>query len=47
MKQPAFILSASDYAAMEKEHEKLEQLYAEQALEREILRDLLKKTNPH
>ncbi|MGN7453875.1 transposase [Paenibacillus pasadenensis] len=47
LKQAAFIPSSSDYAALEKEHEKLKKLYAEQALEREILRDLLKKTNPH
>lgn len=47
LKQPAFVPTASDYAALEKEHEKLKKLYAEQALEREILRDLLKKTNPH
>ncbi|MBJ6364051.1 transposase [Paenibacillus sp. GCM10012307] len=47
LKQAAFIPSASDFAALEKEHEKLKKLYAEQALEREILRDLLKKTNPH
>ncbi|MHA6480767.1 transposase [Paenibacillus sp. strain BS8-2] len=47
LKQPTFIPSAADFAALEKEHEKLKKLYAEQALEREILRDLLKKTNPH
>lgn len=47
LKQSAFIPTASDYAALEKEHEKLKKLYAEQALEREILRDLLKKTNPN
>lgn len=47
LKCAAFIPSAADYAALEKEHEKLKKLYAEQALEREILRDLLKKTNPH
>jgi len=41
-KQAAFVPTASDYAALEKEHEKLKKLYAEQALEREILRDLLK-----
>ncbi|WP_404346794.1 hypothetical protein LG311_14010 [Sutcliffiella horikoshii] len=39
-KQAAFVPTASDYAALEKEHEKLKKLYAEQALEREILRDL-------
>ncbi|MFC0560936.1 hypothetical protein [Halalkalibacter alkalisediminis] len=42
-KQAAFVPTASDYAALEKEHEKIKKLYAEQALEREILRDLLKK----
>lgn len=47
LKQAAFIPTAADYATLEKEHEKLKKLYAEQALEREILRDLLKKTNPH
>ncbi|WP_171647095.1 hypothetical protein [Paenibacillus phytorum] len=46
LKQAAFIPSAADYAALVKEHEKLKKLYAEQALKREILRDLLKKTNP-
>lgn len=46
LKQAAFVPTAADYAALEKEHEKLKKLYAEQALEREILRDLLKKTNP-
>nr|WP_231116856.1 hypothetical protein [Paenibacillus polymyxa] len=43
LKQPTFVPTASDYAALAKEHEKLKKLYAEQALEREILRDLLKK----
>ncbi|AZK44860.1 transposase [Paenibacillus lentus] len=47
LKHASFVPTASDYAALEKEHEKLKKLYAEQALEREILRDLLKKTNPH
>ena len=46
-KHAAFVPTAADYAALEKEHEKLKKLYAEQALEREILRDLVKKTNPH
>lgn len=46
LKQAAFVPLAADYVALGKEHEKLK-LYAEQALEREILRDLLKKTNPH
>lgn len=47
IKQTKFVPTAEDYAQLEKEHEKLKKLYAEQALEREILRDLLKKTNPH
>jgi len=47
LKHAAFVPTAADYAVLEKEHEKLKKLYAEQALEREILRDLLKKTNPH
>lgn len=47
LKHAAFVPTAADYAALEKEHEKLKKLYAEQALEREILRDLVKKTNPH
>ncbi|MCK0473860.1 hypothetical protein [Halalkalibacter sp. APA_J-10(15)] len=42
-KQATFVPTASNYAALEKKHEKLIKLYAEQALEREILRDLLKK----
>lgn len=42
-KQAAFVPSAADYTALEKENEKLKKLYAEQALESEILRDLLKK----
>jgi len=47
LKHATFVPTAADYAALEKEHEKLKKLYAEQALEREILRDLVKKTNPH
>ncbi|MNJ56405.1 hypothetical protein D3C77_519480 [compost metagenome] len=47
LKHASFVPTAADYAALEKEHEKLKKLYAEQALEREILRELLKKTNPH
>lgn len=47
VKQAKFVPTAEDYAQLDKEHEKLKKLYAEQALEREILRDLLKKTNPH
>ena len=39
--------TAEDYAELAKENEKLKKLYAEQALERDILKDLLKKTNPH
>lgn len=42
-KQAAFVPKATVYAALEKEHEKLKNLYAKQPLEREILRDLLKK----
>lgn len=45
-RQAAFIPSPTDYTQLEKEHEKLKKLYAEQALERDILKDLLKKTNP-
>jgi transposase-like protein len=43
----AFIPTADDYKQLERENEKLKKLLAEQALEREILKDLLKKTNPH
>jgi hypothetical protein len=46
-KQEKFVPTAEDYAQLEKENEKLKRLYAEQALERDILKDLLKKTNPH
>lgn len=45
-RQAAFIPSPTDYTQLEKEHEKLKKLYAEQVLERDILKDLLKKTNP-
>jgi len=46
-KQPKFVPTAEEYAQLEKELERMKKLYAEQALEREILKDLLKKTNPH
>lgn len=46
-KQAKFVPTAEDYSQLEKENEKLKKLYAEQALERDILKDLLKKTNPH
>jgi len=47
IKQAKFVPTAEDYAELAKENEKLKKLYAEQALERDILKDLLKKTNPH
>lgn len=47
IKQSKFVPTAEDYAELAKENEKLKKLYAEQALERDILKDLLKKTNPH
>jgi transposase-like protein len=47
VKQSKFVPTAEDYAQLERENEKLKKLYAEQALERDILKDLLKKTNPH
>jgi transposase-like protein len=46
-RQTAFVPTPSDYSQLEKDHEKLKKLYAEQALERDILKDLLKKTNPN
>jgi transposase-like protein len=46
-KQPKFVPTTEDYVQLEKELERMKKLYAEQALEREILKDLLKKTNPH
>jgi transposase-like protein len=46
-KQKRFVPTAGDYAELEKELERMKKLYAEQALEREILKDLFKKTNPH
>jgi cell shape-determining protein MreC len=45
-RQAAFLPTSSDYKQLEQENEKLKKLLAEQALEREILKDLLKKTNP-
>ncbi|MEK3720065.1 transposase [Paenibacillus sp. FSL H8-0034] len=45
-RQTAFIPTAEDFKQLEHENEKLKKLLAEQALEREILKDLLKKTNP-
>lgn len=47
VKQAKFVPTAEDYAELQKENEKLKRLFAEQALERDILKDLLKKTNPH
>lgn len=47
IKQSKFVPTAEDYAELAKENEKLKKLFAEQALERDILKDLLKKTNPH
>lgn len=47
LKQKKFVPTAEDYFQLERENEKLKKLYAEQALERDILKDLLKKTNPH
>jgi len=46
-RQAAFIPTAEDFKQLEHENEKLKKLLAEQALEREILKDLLKKTNPN
>ncbi|WP_053781519.1 hypothetical protein [Paenibacillus xylanivorans] len=48
-KQAKYVPTAEDYAQLQKENEKLKKLFAEQALERDILKDLLKKkkTNPH
>jgi transposase-like protein len=45
-RQASFIPTSHDYKQLEQENEKLKKLLAEQALEREILKDLLKKTNP-
>ncbi|MDR5598172.1 hypothetical protein [Paenibacillus larvae] len=41
MKQAKFVPTVEDSSQLEKELEKLKKLYAEQALEREILKDLL------
>ena len=41
VKQVKFVPTAEDYVWLEKENEKLKKLYAEQALERDILKDLL------
>ena len=45
-RQDQFIPTADDYKELEHENEKLKKLLAEKSLEREILKDLLKKTNP-
>jgi hypothetical protein len=45
-RQAPFIPTSHDYKQLEQENEKLKKLLAEQALEREILKDLLKTTNP-
>lgn len=47
VKLDKFIPTPDDYTQLQKENEKLKKLFAEQALERDILKDLLKKTNPH
>jgi transposase-like protein len=47
VKQAKFVPTPEDYVQLQKENEKLKKLFAEQALERDILKDLLKKTNPH
>jgi transposase-like protein len=47
IKQAKYVPTAEDYAQLQRENEKLKKLFAEQALERDILKDLLKKTNPH
>jgi transposase-like protein len=47
IKQPAFIPTSEDFKQLEIENEKLKKLLAEQALEKDILKDLLKKTIPH
>lgn len=46
-KQAAFVPTAEDYKELARENERLKKLLAEQALEAAILKDLLKKTNPH
>lgn len=45
-RQTQFIPTPNDYKELEQENEKLKKLLAEKSLEREILKDLLKKTNP-
>jgi transposase-like protein len=45
-KLQAFVPTTEDYKQLEKENEKLKKLVAEQALEKEILKDLLKKNEP-
>ena len=45
-RQTQFIPTPHDYKELEQENEKLKKLLAEKSLEREILKDLLKKTNP-
>ncbi|WFA85505.1 hypothetical protein [Paenibacillus amylolyticus] len=45
-KQAKYVPTAEDYAQLQKENEKLKKLFAEQALERDILKDLLKKNEP-
>jgi len=47
VKLSKYVPTPEDYAQLQKENEKLKKLFAEQALERDILKDLLKKTNPH
>lgn len=41
--QAKFVPTAEDYAQLEKENEKLKKFFAEQAIERDILKDILKK----
>jgi hypothetical protein len=45
-RQAQFIPTPNDYKELELENEKLKKIVGEQALERAILKDLLKKTNP-
>lgn len=45
-RQAQFIPTCNDYKELEMENEKLKKIVGEQALERAILKDLLKKTNP-
>jgi hypothetical protein len=46
-RQAQFIPTAEDFKKIEHENGILKKLLAEQSLEREILKDLLKKTNPN